>query len=71
MSVVSSPDEFVELAQGLPDGVSKRAQVFVRDVEPPRELVARFEEVGADDVVFVLTDDRGADAVRRLAEALL
>jgi alkanesulfonate monooxygenase SsuD/methylene tetrahydromethanopterin reductase-like flavin-dependent oxidoreductase (luciferase family) len=71
MSVVTSPEQFVELARGLPDNLSKRAQLFLRDVQPTRELVARFEEAGADDVTFVLTADRGADAVRRLADAVL
>jgi alkanesulfonate monooxygenase SsuD/methylene tetrahydromethanopterin reductase-like flavin-dependent oxidoreductase (luciferase family) len=71
MSVVSSPEEFVELSGDLPDRLSRRAQVFLRDVRPTRELVARFEEAGADVLTFVLTDDRGADAVRRLAAAVL
>jgi alkanesulfonate monooxygenase SsuD/methylene tetrahydromethanopterin reductase-like flavin-dependent oxidoreductase (luciferase family) len=71
MSVAAAPEEFAELALGLPERLSKRAQVFVRDLQPSRELVARYEAVGADDLTFVLTDDRGADAVQRLADAVL
>jgi alkanesulfonate monooxygenase SsuD/methylene tetrahydromethanopterin reductase-like flavin-dependent oxidoreductase (luciferase family) len=71
LTVVSTPEEFAELAARLPAGLSKRAQVFVRDVEPSRELVARLEEGGADTVTFVLTEDRGAAAVQRLASAVL
>ena len=43
----------------------------MRDVEPGPDLVAGFEEAGADTLTFVLTDDRGPDAVRRLADAVL
>jgi len=71
LTVVSTPEEFAELAARLPSGLSKRAQVFVRDVEPSRELVARLEEGGADTVTFVLTEDRGSAAVQRLASAVL
>jgi alkanesulfonate monooxygenase SsuD/methylene tetrahydromethanopterin reductase-like flavin-dependent oxidoreductase (luciferase family) len=71
LTVVSRPEEFAELAARLPDGLSKRAQVFVRDVAPSRDLVDRFEQAGADTVTFVLTEDRGAAAVERLAGAVL
>jgi alkanesulfonate monooxygenase SsuD/methylene tetrahydromethanopterin reductase-like flavin-dependent oxidoreductase (luciferase family) len=71
LTVVSAPGEFADLARGLPDGLSRRAQVFVRDVDPGPDLVAGFEEAGADTLTFVLTDDRGPDAVRRLADAVL
>jgi len=67
-----SPEEFATLAQRLPARLRKTAQVFVRDVEPTRELVERFAEAGADTVTFVLTDEEeGAEGVRRLASAVL
>ena len=49
------------------------AQVFLRDVgfEGARETVQRVEQEGADAVVFVLVEERGADSVRRLADAIL
>jgi alkanesulfonate monooxygenase SsuD/methylene tetrahydromethanopterin reductase-like flavin-dependent oxidoreductase (luciferase family) len=71
LASVTAPEEFADLARGLPERLSKRAQVFVRDVKASRELVVRFEEAGADALTFVLTEDRGVDAVRRLADAVL
>jgi alkanesulfonate monooxygenase SsuD/methylene tetrahydromethanopterin reductase-like flavin-dependent oxidoreductase (luciferase family) len=71
MTNVSTPAELSELAAGLPARLSKHAQVFVRDVEPSHELVVGFEEAGADTLTFVLTENRTADATRRLAEAVL
>lgn len=52
--------------------VQRIAQVFLRDVgfEGARETVGRVEQEGADAVVFVLVEERGADAVRRLAAVL-
>jgi alkanesulfonate monooxygenase SsuD/methylene tetrahydromethanopterin reductase-like flavin-dependent oxidoreductase (luciferase family) len=51
----------------------KAAQVFVRDLEfdGARQLVTELEAAGAESITFVLFDERGPDAVRRLAEAVL
>lgn len=53
--------------------VAKAVQIFVRDIElrDARDLVARFEEAGAESTTFVLVEERGAEAVRRLAAAVL
>jgi alkanesulfonate monooxygenase SsuD/methylene tetrahydromethanopterin reductase-like flavin-dependent oxidoreductase (luciferase family) len=59
------------LARQWPLG--RAAQVFVRDVElaGARQLVAQLEAAGADAVTFILVEERGADAVRALADAVL
>jgi alkanesulfonate monooxygenase SsuD/methylene tetrahydromethanopterin reductase-like flavin-dependent oxidoreductase (luciferase family) len=51
----------------------KAAQVFLRDVGLPgaRELVDGLEEAGAEAVTFVLVEERGPQAVRELAHAVL
>jgi hypothetical protein len=51
----------------------KNAQVFARDIEPKkaRRLVADLEAGGADAVTFILVEERGAEAVQALAEAVL
>jgi alkanesulfonate monooxygenase SsuD/methylene tetrahydromethanopterin reductase-like flavin-dependent oxidoreductase (luciferase family) len=51
----------------------KAAQVFLRDIElsGARRLVARLEAAGAEAVTFVLVEERGPEAVRRLARAVL
>ena len=53
--------------------LAKAVQIFVRDVElaDARELLARLEDAGAQSATFVLTEEKGADAVRRLAVAVL
>jgi alkanesulfonate monooxygenase SsuD/methylene tetrahydromethanopterin reductase-like flavin-dependent oxidoreductase (luciferase family) len=51
----------------------KAAQVFVRDIElsNARLLVDELEDAGAEGVTFVLVQERGPDAVRALAQAVL
>jgi alkanesulfonate monooxygenase SsuD/methylene tetrahydromethanopterin reductase-like flavin-dependent oxidoreductase (luciferase family) len=51
----------------------KAAQVFVRDIElgRARQLVDDLAAAGAEDVVFILVEERGVAAVRELAEAVL
>jgi alkanesulfonate monooxygenase SsuD/methylene tetrahydromethanopterin reductase-like flavin-dependent oxidoreductase (luciferase family) len=51
----------------------KAAQVFVRSIDlgKARELVADLEAAGAEAVTFVLVEERGPDAVRELARAVL
>jgi alkanesulfonate monooxygenase SsuD/methylene tetrahydromethanopterin reductase-like flavin-dependent oxidoreductase (luciferase family) len=53
--------------------VRKAAQVFLRDVElsRARRLVGDLDAVGAEGVTFVLVEERGPEAVLRLAEAVL
>jgi hypothetical protein len=53
--------------------VRKAAQVFVRDIDlaNARQLVADLEAAGAESATFVLVDERGPDAVRALAKAVL
>lgn len=76
------PDAFVELSRGLDAaclrlgrraGITRQVQLFARDVEPAglRSLLHRFEDAGADTAVIVLHEERGPDAVRRLADAIL
>jgi alkanesulfonate monooxygenase SsuD/methylene tetrahydromethanopterin reductase-like flavin-dependent oxidoreductase (luciferase family) len=52
--------------------IERIAQVFLRDVgfDGARETVRRVEQDGADAVVFVLVDERGPEAVSRLAHSL-
>lgn len=49
------------------------AQLFVRDVDlgRAREAVERLEAEGVDVLTFVLDEERGADWVRRVADAVL
>ncbi len=51
----------------------KAAQVFVRNIDlgDARGLVSRLEDAGAEAVTFVLVEERGAEAVRKLARAVL
>jgi alkanesulfonate monooxygenase SsuD/methylene tetrahydromethanopterin reductase-like flavin-dependent oxidoreductase (luciferase family) len=51
----------------------KAAQVFVRSIElaDARRLVSDLEAAGAESVTFVLVDERGPEAVRELARAVL
>jgi alkanesulfonate monooxygenase SsuD/methylene tetrahydromethanopterin reductase-like flavin-dependent oxidoreductase (luciferase family) len=52
--------------------IERIAQVFLRDVgfDGARETMRRIEHDGADAIVFVLVDERGPEAVRRLAHSL-
>ena len=78
----SGVDVFSELAPRLDEAcirvgrdgpVAKACQPFVRDVGLDRagDVVKRLEDAGADLVVFVLDEERGADWIGRLAEAAL
>ena len=81
-AVEPDPARYGELARRLDElrerggrarPVAKAVQIFVRGIElrDARELVARFEQAGAESATFVLVEERGADAVRRLAAAVL
>lgn len=60
-----------EAGRGRP--ISKEVQIFADDFEVGklRELLRRFNEAGASTVILVLHQDRGPEAVRRLAHACL
>jgi alkanesulfonate monooxygenase SsuD/methylene tetrahydromethanopterin reductase-like flavin-dependent oxidoreductase (luciferase family) len=53
--------------------IDRQAQVFLRDVgfEGAPEILTRLGDAGADTVLLVLTEERGADQIRRLADAVL
>jgi alkanesulfonate monooxygenase SsuD/methylene tetrahydromethanopterin reductase-like flavin-dependent oxidoreductase (luciferase family) len=51
--------------------LTKSVQLRPIDLGDPRESVDRFADAGASAVVFVLDAERGADAVRRLADQVL
>lgn len=75
------PDAFTELSRRLDDAcrrlgraeITRQVQLFARDVRPAglRSLLRRFEDAGAGTAVIVLHEERGPDAVRRLADAIL
>ena len=70
--LVRRVDELCERAgRGRP--LARGVQIFARDVElaGARELIARLEEAGAESATFVLTEEKGAEAVRRLAAKVL
>jgi alkanesulfonate monooxygenase SsuD/methylene tetrahydromethanopterin reductase-like flavin-dependent oxidoreductase (luciferase family) len=58
---------------GRDRAIGLEVQVWARDLDPrsPREHVRRLADAGADTVVLVLDEERGPDAVRRLADAVL
>jgi alkanesulfonate monooxygenase SsuD/methylene tetrahydromethanopterin reductase-like flavin-dependent oxidoreductase (luciferase family) len=76
-----SPERFQALGRRL-DELSRRVgrdrpidrelQLFVREIDlsRARELCRRYEEAGANSLVFVLDEERGPDWVRRVAEAV-
>ena len=81
-AVVADAGRYAELASQADDlcaplarerPLRKAAQVFVRDIDlaNARQLVADLEAAGAESATFVLVDERGPDAVRALAEAVL
>ena len=81
-AVVSDAARYAELAARVDElcavvdrerPLRKAAQVFVRDIDlrSGRQLVADLEAAGAESVTFVLVDERGPDAVRDLADAVL
>src|SRR6266536_2048181 len=53
--------------------LARAAQVVVRDIDitSGRELLRALEQAGAESVTFLLVAERGPDAVRALAEAVL
>jgi alkanesulfonate monooxygenase SsuD/methylene tetrahydromethanopterin reductase-like flavin-dependent oxidoreductase (luciferase family) len=58
-----------ELAEGRP--VGKQIQIWIREVglEGVRDTARRFEDAGADTLVFVLDEERDPDLIDRLADA--
>jgi alkanesulfonate monooxygenase SsuD/methylene tetrahydromethanopterin reductase-like flavin-dependent oxidoreductase (luciferase family) len=79
-AVVSDPEGYAQLAGQVDQlcgsrtqPLRKAAQVFVRDIglKNARRLVADLEQAGAESVIFVLVEERGPDAVRELAHAVL
>jgi hypothetical protein len=59
-----------ELANGRP--VGKQVQIWIREVglEGARDAVRRYEDAGADTLVFVLDEERNPDLIARLAAAV-
>jgi alkanesulfonate monooxygenase SsuD/methylene tetrahydromethanopterin reductase-like flavin-dependent oxidoreductase (luciferase family) len=81
-AVVADATVFAELAAqaeelgrrlGREQPLRKAAQVFSRDIQlsNARRLVAELEEAEAEGVTFVLVEERGPEAVRALAQAVL
>ena len=70
-------DRFEELASRvdeLADGrrVGKQVQIWLREVgmEGARDAARRYEDAGADTIVFVLDEERDPDLLARLANSL-
>ncbi len=59
-----------ELAGGRP--ISKQVQVWLREVglDGARDAARRFEDAGADTIVFVLDEERDPGLIPRLADAV-
>jgi len=59
-----------ELANGRP--VGKQVQIWIREVglDGARDAVRRYEDAGADTLVFVLDEERDPDLIARLAAAV-
>jgi alkanesulfonate monooxygenase SsuD/methylene tetrahydromethanopterin reductase-like flavin-dependent oxidoreductase (luciferase family) len=81
-AVVEDANDFARLARQLDQlcvrvererPLAKAAQVVVRDIElaSARGLLHELERAGAGAVTFVLVEQRGPDAVRELAAAVL
>lgn len=81
-AVVSDAARYAELAEKVDElcrqvrrkrPLRKAAQVFVRDIEldGARQLIVDLEAAGAESATFVLVEERGPDAVRVLARAVL
>lgn len=81
-AVDAEPDEFEQLARRLDAAchavgrarpIQKAVQIWVSALPDtdPRALLRRYEDVGCTTAVFVLHRERGPDAVRRLADAVL
>jgi hypothetical protein len=68
---------FEELASRLDElssgrSIGKQVQIWFREVglEDARDAVRRYEDVGADTIVFVLDEERDPDLIPRLADTL-
>jgi alkanesulfonate monooxygenase SsuD/methylene tetrahydromethanopterin reductase-like flavin-dependent oxidoreductase (luciferase family) len=68
-------DRFAELATRLDEltgerAIGKQVQVWLREegLDAAPEVAARFEDAGADTLIFVLDDERDPDTIGRLAE---
>ncbi len=81
-AVVADAGDFAQLAAQLDRlcvrvererPLARAAQVVVRDIDltSGRELLRELEQGGAESVTFVLVAERGPDAVRALAGAVL
>jgi alkanesulfonate monooxygenase SsuD/methylene tetrahydromethanopterin reductase-like flavin-dependent oxidoreductase (luciferase family) len=59
-----------QLADGRP--IAKQVQLWLREVgyEGARVAARRYEDAGADTIVFVLDEERNPDAIVRLADAI-
>jgi hypothetical protein len=69
---------FAELAEHLSElvgdrPVERQVQLWLREVgvDGAREACDRYEDAGADTLVFVLDDERDPDVISRLATAVL
>jgi alkanesulfonate monooxygenase SsuD/methylene tetrahydromethanopterin reductase-like flavin-dependent oxidoreductase (luciferase family) len=64
----------VQLLDELADGrsVGKQAQIWLREVgvDGARDTMSRYEDAGADTIVFVLDEERDPYLIPRLADAL-
>jgi alkanesulfonate monooxygenase SsuD/methylene tetrahydromethanopterin reductase-like flavin-dependent oxidoreductase (luciferase family) len=66
--------ELASRVEELADGrrVGKQVQIWIREVglEGARNAVERYEDAGADTIVFVLDEERDPDLIARLADAV-
>jgi hypothetical protein len=67
-------DRFAELTTRLDEltgkpAIGKQVQVWLREegLDASPEVVARYEDAGADTLIFVLDDERDPDTIGRLA----
>jgi alkanesulfonate monooxygenase SsuD/methylene tetrahydromethanopterin reductase-like flavin-dependent oxidoreductase (luciferase family) len=81
-AVVTDTDRYHQLATqidrfceqvGRKRSLRKAVQIFVRDIDlrDAHQIIAELENAGADSVTFVLHEQRGPEAVWRLARAVL
>ncbi len=81
-AVDSAPDQFARLSRRLDEvcraasrtrPIDKSVQIWVSELgdSDPRGLVRRYEDLGCTTAIFVLHHERGADAVRQLADKIL
>jgi alkanesulfonate monooxygenase SsuD/methylene tetrahydromethanopterin reductase-like flavin-dependent oxidoreductase (luciferase family) len=71
------PDRFQELASRVEElangrSIGKQVQIWLREVglQGARDTARRFEDAGADTVVFVLDEERDPDLIGRLGDAV-